>query len=130
MPLDCCREFGLSLGGLCSDVSLLIMSCKKKVCRGELLLVLWQAVWKKTHLYRKTHFRVTQVLGGQVCMKKRDSGEVNRFRCKFRENCVVFHHVLLCRPYKSILLPGETFVIPLELAVLARRDVLPDDALA
>ena len=44
---------------------------------------------------------------------------------KFRENCVVFHHVLLCQTYKSILLPGETFVIPLELAVLARRDVLP-----
>ena len=46
---------------------------------------------------------------------------------KFRENCVVFHHVLLC---KSIRLPGETFVIPLELAVLARRDVLPEDDLA
>ena len=49
---------------------------------------------------------------------------------KFRENCVVFHHVLLCQTYKSILLPGETFVIPLELAVLARRDELPEDALA
>ena len=37
---------------------------------------------------------------------------------KFRENCVVFHCVLLCQTY-NILLPGETFVIPLELQALS-----------
>ena len=56
------------------------------------------------------------------CMKKRDSGEVSRFRWQVqRELC----SVPLCfalsniHTYKSILLPGETFVIPLELQALS-----------